>query len=80
MSLCGRGSGREQPGGCAGDSHMMVWVAVGRPPWPRCLVQAGSAHGSGTVLFGSVPLSTLNAQPPELKRGLITRGQGARML
>jgi hypothetical protein len=36
--------------------------------------------GSGTVLFGSVPLSTLNAQPPELKRGLITRGRGARML
>jgi hypothetical protein len=31
-------------------------------------------------LFGSVPLSTLNAQPPELKRGLITRGRGARML
>ena len=27
--------------------------------------------GSGTVLIGSKPLSTLNVQPPELKRGLM---------
>ena len=57
---------------------MMVGVAVGRPPWPRGLVQTGSVHrGSGIVLFGSKPLSTLNAQPPELKRSLMTQAQGA---
>ena len=49
---------------------------LGRVAWSRL----DPRTGSGTVLFGSVPLSTLNAQPPELKRGLITRGQGARML
>jgi hypothetical protein len=58
---------------------MMVGRAVGRPPslgrvaWSR----PDPCTGSGTVLFGLVPLSTLNAQPPELKRGLIARTQGA---
>jgi len=65
-------SGLEQPGECASDSHDGGrWVAVGGAPlgrvaWSRL---PGSAHrsGSGTVLIGSIPLSTLNAQPPELK-------------
>ena len=36
------------------------------------------AHtGLGTVLFGSKPLSTLNAQPPELKHGLTAWPEGA---
>ena len=46
---------------------------LGRVAWSRL----DPRTGSGTVLIGSKPLSTLNAQPPELKRGLMTRAQGA---
>jgi len=73
---CGRGSGHEQPGECSGDSHDGGWrwgAPLGRVAWSRL----DPCTGSGTVLIGSIPLSTLNAQPPELKRGLMTRAQGA---
>ena len=76
---CGRGSGHEQPGECSGDSHDGGWpwgAPLGRMAWPRL-----DAHtGLGTVLFGSKPLSTLNAQPPELKHGLLARSEGASVL
>jgi hypothetical protein len=80
MSMRARQWPCEQPGECAGaDSHDGGWrwdAPLGRVAWSRL-----DPHtGSGTVLFGSVPLSTLNAQPPKLKCGLITRGQGARTL
>ena len=42
---------REQAGECAGDSHDDGWHAVGRPPWPRALVQTGCALRDGHRLI-----------------------------
>ena len=53
---------------------MMVGGVLGRPPWSRGLFILDPRTGSGTVLFGWKPLSTLNAQPPELKHGLLEHG------
>ena len=58
----------------ARNAPVWRWGApLGRVAWSRL----DPCTGSGTVLIGSIPLSTLNAQPPELKRGLMTRAQGA---
>ena len=60
---------------------MMWWVAVGRPPWPRGLVQTGSrAPGWAPSCSVGGPLSTSNPQPPELKHGLIAWPEGASVL
>jgi len=73
LDYCGRGSGRERPGECAALAiAMMWWVAVGRPPWPRGLVQTGSAHRVGHRLdrFQTTPFHAVaerTRQPPELK-------------
>jgi hypothetical protein len=73
MSSRARQCGHEQPGECSGDAMMVsgggapllaAWLGPGLDP----------RTGSGRVLFGWKPLSTLNAQPPELKRGVMTHG------
>ena len=55
----------------------------GAPPWPRGLVQTGSAHrvGHRLVRLGAAPTfgQAHGHALPYLSR-LITRGQGARML
>jgi hypothetical protein len=68
----GRGSGREQPGECAGDSHDGESVAVGRPPWPRCLVRTGrtgSVHRDGDRLnrLRAAPTFVVTSAAPALK-------------
>ena len=53
------------------------WGApLGRVAWSRL----DPCTGSGTVLFGWKPLSTLNAQPPELKLCFKAWTQGASVL
>ena len=56
-----------------GYPHCTPQAAHGRMAWSRL-----DAHtGLGTVLIGSKPLSTLNAQPPELKLCFKAWTQGA---
>jgi hypothetical protein len=68
--IAGAAAAHEQPGECSGDSHDGGWrwgAPLGRLAWYRL----DPCTGSGPVkLFGSVPLSTLNAQPPELKHAV----------
>jgi hypothetical protein len=56
--------------------------ARGAPPLAALLAwsRLDPRTGSGTVLIGSKPLSTLNAQPPELKHCVIARLEGASVL
>jgi hypothetical protein len=54
-----------------------AWGApLGRVAWSRL----DPCTGSGIVLFGWRPLSTLNAQPPELKLCFKAWTQGASVL
>ena len=59
-------SGREQPGGCAGDSHDGGWrwgAPFGHVAWSRL----DPCTGSGTVLFGSGQLFRSSGAAPALK-------------
>ena len=69
MSSLGSGIAAAMMVSGGGAPPFAAWLG---PDWIR-------VHwvGTGTVLFGWKPLSTLNAQPPELKHGLMTRAQGA---
>ena len=69
--------------GSALAKAIMMGGGGGAPPplWPRGLVQTvDPCTGSGIVLFGWRPLSTLNAQPPELKLCFKAWTQGASVL
>jgi len=59
-------------------SAMAIAMMVGRPPWPRGLVQTGSVHRVGHRLVRLE--TTFHAErtaAPELKHGLMTRAQSA---
>jgi hypothetical protein len=63
---CGRGSGREQPGECAGDRHDGGWrwgAPLGRVAWSRL----DPCTGSGTVLIGWGLLPRSSSAAPALK-------------
>jgi len=60
--------------GGGGAPPLAAWLG---PDWIRA---PGRVLGSGTVLFGWRPLSTLNAQPPELKLCFKAWTQGASVL
>ena len=76
---CGRGSGREQPGECAGDSHDGGWrwdAPLRRVAWSRL----DPCTGTGTVLFGSVLHLLSQGAHPALVSQALARGQVVRVL
>ena len=70
MSSLGSAVGKAMMVGGGGAPPLAAWLG---PDWMR-------APGCGTVLIGSTPLSTLNAQPPELKLCFKAWTQGASVL